>query len=469
LGRCFYFLRDYTQATQHFQQIKGPLPATDTYYLAESLAARNDYSRAVDVYNRYLSIDGSHQELILKKIWQLKNARFLFEDSIHFAVRPVSVNSGDSEICPTPYENGIVFLSNRTEVKIVNDVDGTSGASFYRWYYSGTSADSLEMLQFNKPALFNPEFTPKFHAGPVAFYDHDNKAVFAATSTSPGVGGERTLQLYFVSREGGKWKTPDAFSYNSAQYSVSDPSISDDGTVLFFSSDMKGGFGGRDLYKSEYRNGRWTKPVNLGDQVNTPFDERFPFVHQNRVLYFSSNGHAGLGGLDIFKADIGPEGYGEIENAGYPLNTNYDDFSIVFDSLGVHGFLTSNRRPGKNNDDIYEIDMDLQTYPLVIEGVIKFKEHNWTDSSEIKLLPHAKLMLIDNLRNVTVHQSVSDADGNFTIQIPYFSKYKISITSADNEENMVSLEIPKHRKSDSKHEIVVVKDPFTSPGNEIIK
>ena len=180
------------------------------------------------------------------------------------------------------------------------------------------------------------------------------------------------------------------------------------------------------------------------------------------TLYFSSNGHPGLGGLDIFKAESYNSNFMEVENVGYPLNTNFDDFGIVIDSLNIRGYLSSNRKGGGYNDDVYEFDMDLQTYPLEINGVMKYKEHSWMDSVDLKLMPNAKIQLIDNTRNITVQESTCNDAGNFSLTIPYYSKYKIKVVSEDNDENIVSLEIPKRRKSHGRHEIVIVKDPFKS-------
>ena len=150
----------------------------------------------------------------------------------------------------------------------------------------------------------------------------------------------------------------------------------------------------------------------------------------------------------------------EPHNLGYPLNTNFDDFGIVIEGSGNHGYFSSNRKKGGYNDDVYEFEMDLQTYPLQINGVMKFKEENWSDSVELKIMPHAKVFLIDNERNLTVYENTCDIEGNFSIVIPYYSKYKLRVVGQDNDENIVSLEIPKYKKEHGKHEIVVVKDIF---------
>ncbi len=465
IARCHYHLKNYKEALEVYEQLateKEIIPQKDIFYAAESYAATRNYRKASEWYRLYL-VKEPDDPVMIKKIWQISNVHFLYEDSLHYALRPVRANTINGEFGGIPYRNGLVFLSNRKTGKVVEKLDGASNTPFYKLYYSKASRDTVNhsgLLQYSEPVPFSKDFNSKFHQGPAAFFDDERKMVYVSTSRTSNERGEHTLQLFFAERKGNRWKTLYAFPYNSELYSVTEPTISNDGRVLYFSSDMKGGLGGKDIYRSEYVNGKWTKPVNVGEPVNTPYDEVFPYLH-GKGLYFSSDGHAGLGGLDIFKAEITSEGFfGEISNPGYPLNTNFDEFGIVMDSLGTFGYLSSNRKAGGYDDDIYEFDIDLQTYPLVITGHVKFKDVSWTDPTFIQPLPNAKLSLIDNIRNTLVHESYSDSTGRFSLQIPYYSKYRIHITGEDKEENIVSLEIPKHRKADSEHELVVIKDPF---------
>ena len=232
---------------------------------------------------------------------------------------------------------------------------------------------------------------------------------------------------------------------------------------------MKGGFGGSDIYRCEFRNGSWTQPVNLGRQINTSYDEISPFLQAGNTLYFSSNGHAGLGGLDIFKIQQNDSKWGEVVNLGYPINTCADEFGVIVDSMSTHGYFSSNRKNTGFNDDLYEFDMDLQQYPLTIAGLVHAKENNFTDSTQLLPFAHARLLLIDNIRNVTIYETSTDEKGNFSIVVPHFSKYRISLIGVDGHEHVVSLEIPKNRKMNSKHEIVIVKDFFQSPETQIVK
>ena len=113
-----------------------------------------------------------------------------------------------------------------------------------------------------------------------------------------------TLGLYFAVLEANKWKLTSSYQHNSDAYSINDVSISEDGTILYFSSDMKGGLGGNDIYTSQLKDGRWSKPQNLGEAVNTSQNEIFPYLHEDGSLYFSSDGLPGLGQLDLFKAEV---------------------------------------------------------------------------------------------------------------------------------------------------------------------
>lgn len=221
---------------------------------------------------------------------------------------------------------------------------------------------------------------------------------------------------------------------------------------------MPNGYGGYDLYVSHWKDNTWTKPVNVGEKINTKGNERFPFVVK-QTLYFTSSGLAGLGGMDIFKTSIEADGFGEVGNLGYPINTNFDDFALTLDSTVSFGYLSSNRE--KMNDDLYFINIDLQTYPLIINGILKYKENGWKDDTDLKVLTNATLRLIDNKQNDVVCNTSSDATGHFSLIIPYFSQYRIQVVNADGtDEASVSLDLSKSKNSGSEYEIVVVKNVF---------
>jgi len=269
---------------------------------------------------------------------------------------------------------------------------------------------------------------------------------------------KRTLQLFFAGRQGREWKTKSAFVYNNTDYSIYAAVLSNDGKTLYFASDMPGGFGGQDLYVCSLVNGQWSKPQNLGATVNTPGDESYPALF-GTTLYFASNGHAGLGGLDVFSARRDAKGFAEPHNMGYPINTNSDDFSLSLNADGSKGYFSSNRE--QDNDDIYEVTIDLQTYPFTIAGMLKYKEQSWSEADDLKVLPNAQMFLIDNLKGIVVQTITSDAAGRFVLTIPYFSQYRIKVQGEhDGEEAFVSLDLSRTRADGGSYEMVVVKNIF---------
>lgn len=460
IAESSFYLKKYKQAVQAYEEyLKSnlALPKNSLFRLAESFACLGDYTSALRYYRQYLQEHGE-DPVVLKKIWRLNNIKFLFEDSAHFAVRPLSINSKEGDLHIQPFQNGFLFLSNRKELRVVEKLDASTSKPFYSLYFSSTIPDSTVSgaSKQSKPVKFNrADF--KFHSGPFAFYLHQTRMVVTKLGKQSG--------LAFAEKRGNEWKVTSEFPHNSSTHSLTDPTMNEAGTVLYFSSDMAGGFGGKDLYRSILVNGEWSKPVNLGETVNTPFDEVSPYLHRNNALYFSSDGQPGMGGLDLFRAEILTDGFDEPKNLGYPLNSSLDDFGVTLDSTSRKGLFTSNRNGGEFNDDVFEFEMDLQPYPLVIHGTLRFKEHSWNDSSTLKNFGSAKLYVIDAIKNVVVFEQTTDKNGRFSITIPHFSMYKIRVIGEDQHENLVSLVLPKYLKEQSDHDIVVVKDAFKVPDN----
>jgi tetratricopeptide (TPR) repeat protein len=460
LARCHFHLGNFEQACRWFDavlQARIRLDDADRLIYAEVLASQQRYPEAAEQY-AHISNSGDGDLWIQKKIWRFKNIHFLYEDSAQYSVRKLQINSASGEFGATPFRKGLVFLSNRKPREMVRKIDAASGEGFFKLYHS--RADSVSPVHdFGKPMLFSRALQSKYHNGPLCFFDNGNKVAYTATSELANKSGERKLEIRFAEKTEKGWKRGSEFPFNESTSSTTDPFVAEDGSVLFFSSDRKGGFGGKDLYRSHYRNGRWETPVNLGELINTPLDERFPFLNEE-ALFFSSNGQPGFGGLDMFKAPIRDEGYGDVENLGYPANTSSDDFGLVLLEEGYKGYFSSSRSAG-TGDDIFEIQIDQQSYPLVIDGVLKIKEYSWIASDSLKVLPGAAISLIDHTRNVKVWDTRADETGRFSLRIPYFSFYGLRVVHADGSEAFVSFEIPRKKKEDYFHEIVIVRDAFS--------
>ncbi|MBA4054144.1 MAG: hypothetical protein C0490_05480 [Marivirga sp.] len=465
LAQSYYHLKEYQRSVLQYDTYLGDggtLPLADVYMYAEAQVSLKNYSVAIDFYKRCLKSDPDN-DVIAKKIWRLDNIHYLYDDSSNYAIRPLNINTLFGELCPVVYGNGIVFTSNRKSVKAVEEINAKLNAPFYQLYKSTWQKDSTVQWGsvLSKPSIFAGTIKSRFNIGPIAFYNKCTQMAFITSSDKSGESGNSTLGLYFASLEGDQWKIISSFPYNSMGYSISDVTISEDGKRIFFSSDMKGGFGSSDIYSSQWQDNRWSKPLNLGEGINTSQDEVFPYLHVDGSLYFSSNGQPGMGQLDIFKTEVKTDGYSEPQNMGYPVNSCLDDFGLSLDSAAIRGYFSSNRKHGGYDDDIYEFDVDLQTYPFTITGVIKFREHTWSDETDIQKWPQVKISVVDSWKGKNVFQSTTDKDGNFSITIPYFSKFFLQIVDETGVEHKVSLEIEKYTKEGNSHEIVVVKDIFT--------
>lgn len=214
---------------------------------------------------------------------------------------------------------------------------------------------------------FSKALNSKYHEGPCTFFHDGSKIIFTRNSQSVtgGIFGQKKntgitrLKLYMALYEDNEWKKIRELPFNSNDFSCGHPAITIDDKILYFVSDMPGGYGGTDIWMTRYNNGEWTKPENLGASVNTRGSEMFPFVDERGNLYFSSDGHPGLGDLDIFFMPMNTATgmpSAKARNIGAPLNSNKDDFGIITDSERRTGFLSSNRKRGGNDDDIYKFN-----------------------------------------------------------------------------------------------------------------
>ena len=266
------------------------------------------------------------------------------------------VNTIKDEFSPAFYQNGIVYVSYHKSGKI----DPRTGKPFFELFFAETDAMGLPQ----KPRQFSLEINSQVHEGPVSFSRDGNFLYFTRNSFQGGVPQANsskdkvTLKIYEASRGRYDWQNIKALPFSSNEYSCVHPSLSSDGFRLFFASNMPGGYGGYDLYYTEKKTDNWSQPVNLGDAVNTKGNELFPFIHESGMLFFSSNGHDGKGGLDLFMVDAEADFFGQPENLDLPYNSAKDDLGFILNEDATKGYLSSARRGGAGGDDIYMFEAD---------------------------------------------------------------------------------------------------------------
>lgn len=333
----------------------------------------------------------------------------LFEDSAFYRIKPASaINSGKGDFGPAYFNNSVVFASKAVNSGFINPDYGWDGDHYLNILQSKMNDDS----SLQSPKLLKHNFLSRAHDGPVSFSPDGKTMVITRNTMGKKYGKEFvTLSLYFSELVNGEWSDLKPFEFNSNKYNVGHAVFSEDGSKIYFSSDKDGGKGGADLYYSERKGTSWSEPVNLGDKINTERDELFPFVLGNEI-YFASNGHYGLGGLDIFSASL-TEGDAP-KNIGAPVNSSSDDFGLIFDKSGRLGYFSTNR--DNNIDHIYHVKRRI--FKIQIDGNVfaKYKE----------LEPMGDQMVwIKNMTTNTLDSIMSDASGYFSVAGRINEEYRV--------------------------------------------
>jgi outer membrane protein OmpA-like peptidoglycan-associated protein len=407
----YYDKYNYDKAIEEYESIDG-LNVENQRNLAKSYCNRHQYIEAEYAYKRFINSpaatadDYFNYALLLKtnnkysqvKRWMEKiqelnpndlRARNFFETekkatswqkkNKDYSIQNLDFNNDNSDFGAVFYKNNqVVFTSTRK---------GNRAFLFreYTWnkmpFLSIFEADLDQDKQFKKIRFWNKEQTKKWHEGPISFSNDYTFAAFTRDNYSDNiVDNTIRLEIYFTHLVGDKWSEPEPFYLNNPAYSVGHAALSDDGQTLFFVSDMPGGYGGSDIYYVERNaDGSWGEPVNAGDNINTEGNEEFPFYDsKNALLFFSSSGLSGLGGLDIFVASKYPccFKFDKPENLGAPINSRYDDFSFIIDKCHKQGFFSSNRPTGEGDDDIYyfTFDGEYKKYPPAVAVPVAQKE-----------------------------------------------------------------------------------------------
>lgn len=380
-------------------------------------------------------------------------------------------NSAYSDFSPVFYKSGLIFCSARkpkavvqrtfdwdlsnfldlyyipdtSNIKAAPQIDTIAGKSKRRKIHYNdddtrqTSNDTKTMAgflshryidttgMFVTDALlingFSKNVNSKYHEGPAVFNKKQDFMLFTRNNYNKGrtrksQEGINKLNLYSAEKVGQEWKHVKALNINNNDYSIGHPALSPNDSILYFVSDMPGGIGGTDLYKSQRdEKGNWTTPVNLGRPINTEGNEQFPYFDREGTFYFSSDGHPGFGGLDIFRCTLPAS---EIENLGEPVNSAYDDFGIALDQTCKEGFISSNRRRGFNDDDIYKVSIP-KPQPFIIRVV---------DSLTNELIAESNIMVISQENRDTIRTD-SSTKGEFIAKLWDQHTYGLYASSDD--------------------------------------
>lgn len=383
-----------------------------------------------------------------EQVEALDNIQVWLTQTPNYAVHNVAgLNSEESDISPAMFDNGLLFVSDRGDKDVLNGENAGTGRSFYSIYYSSKKLEMEDSVMFARPKKLSKTINKDFHNGPVSVTSDGKTMAFNRVYNLIKLSTKNFVnrpKIFFAEKEGRSWKNVEEFQYNSDDYSCAHPALSADGTLLYFSSDMKGGQGGNDIWYCRKEGTGWSQPVNLGPMINTPGNEVFPYVRKDGMLFFSSDGHGGLGGMDIFSSQQDNGIWGEAVNQGVPLNGSTDDFGVTFNEDGSRGYFTSDRAGGKGSDDVYSFKVTSKF--VNIRGTLL------AGKSAGEIMPNTKVELLTKDGKL-MKTTTTDAQGNFKFDnLPSDQNYIVRL----NEDDPALQGKPKYYMADDKNNLVRV-------------
>ncbi|UZR92638.1 OmpA family protein [Chondrinema litorale] len=417
LAECYRLLNQPEDAEymyRHFMDNSNFIDSQNPiykYYFGLILEQNGKYSEAREWFEVYKEKKPDDQR-VLTKLESIENISIHFQDSSKYEVSVLRLNSYKEDFAPRIYRNGVVFVSDRRPPYIEDGIYNPDSVYYRELYFS----EILEDGTHASPKLFYPELNSGYHKGPIAFYNNEKSLVYTRSSKS-GMSVDK-FSMYFVQQAVDKdeWIDRNAFAFNGKNnnFNVMHPTLNEQGTVLYFASDMPGGFGETDIYKSTLdENGKWSIPENMGAIINTAESESFPFITNDNKLYFTSNGHGGLGGLDIYEINLSAEQQ-KVVNLGFPINSNKNDFAITFDERGYKGYFSSTRDHGEGGSDIYSFTKNIYT-----NGQI-------SDQSSGKAIENAYVIFAEKNTGKIIG-NVTDSEGKYRAQLDIDGSYIVTI------------------------------------------
>lgn len=348
IANCFFHLNDVVRAGQVYKSLNQDiLGAEDLLYYAITLQRSGEYDKVAELADIAESMGGD--EIALERLKaSCEFARQVVKEKPVYAANKTNVNFAGFSSGVTYYKGkGIILAAPGTGEDAMKDTRGYKSVRLYNAIFSADGKGG-RMLPFAD------ELADKYHIGAVTFTKNFERIYYTRTILKKD--GSSILKLMTAEHVNGKWDNIKELNINSDDYSCAHPCLFRD-SLLFFVSDMPGGNGGKDIYMTAVDGEDCGEIQNLGEIVNTPDDELFPFIDDSGKLYFSSNGHVGLGGLDVFVSEMAADGsWTAPQNMGRPINSSMDDFGLVFkDTKCAEGYISSNRGGTGYNDFLFAL------------------------------------------------------------------------------------------------------------------
>jgi len=424
LAKSYLMLGDIDKAEENYSHLMstGEYKPEDVYDYASVLLMNKKYDEAANWMQKYYKLrpDDSRAQAFMENPLYYRE---LLQSDLQVRLNDEEINTEYQDFSPVYYRDSqVVFASSRGNSLLVNRRWNGNRQPFLDLYVADINPGNT----LSNVRKFDEHVNKEYHDAPATFNKEGDYMVVTRNIYNDKELEDNRLWLYDSHLQYGKyWSDPEPLHFNSKEYSCGQASLTPDGQVMYFSSDMPGGYGGTDIYKVRRKaDGSWGEPVNLGPRINTEGNEMFPyFDSEGGYLFYSSNGLPGLGGLDIFVSKERRDGsYTKPLNMGSPINSNRDDFSFIYKEDGS-GFMSSNRSGGKGDDDIYSF-----------ENLVKFKQKvkdcylvgTITDKETGDPLDFSKVVLYDSKGNELGNYETK-LDGKYMYPVDCGSSYKLVV------------------------------------------
>ncbi|WP_299128525.1 OmpA family protein [uncultured Winogradskyella sp.] len=430
------------------------------YKYSEMLKANGNYEASNQQMEKFASMRPSDDRASAFR----KNPNYLpkiLEQGKKFNVQDAGFNTEQSDFGGVTHDGKLYITSGRNDNR---KTYGWNKQPFLDIYRLSKNSDG----SYQAAELMNDKINTKYHEGLVSFSPDGNTMYFSRESyfekdfIKDSISSTRYGQLYLfkATKLGSDWDTVESLSVNSENYSVKNPSVSADGKTLYFASNMPGGYGNFDIYMAPIKaNGTLGEPQNLGQKVNTEGQEMFPFISSNNTLYFSSNGHLGLGGMDVFYTKAIDGKMAPIRNVGIPINSNGDDFAFTIDEDAEEGFVSSNRDGGQGSDDIYAFKKLQPLCDVLITTTV-------LDDTNREPVGGASVTLLDAEGNNVVTKTTNDQgvvefiveceqDVELEVVKDGFESKKVPVEKTSEEELAVQISLDPIEEIITKEEIIL--------------
>jgi peptidoglycan-associated lipoprotein len=459
-GECYRLQNDMKNAENWYRKsVKGdPTNAEAQFRLGQSLKANQKYSEAIVEFNAYKKASPENAEKADKEIKGCELALKWKNEKTRYVVENVkTLNTKWSDFSPMFYKRNELFFTSDREKGASNKMFQWTGNGYTDIYRVEYKADkkNANNIKYNVPVLVDKDMvnTP-YNDGAVCFDARGTTMYYTQCNGKDGKG--KNCRIFMATAAGTQWSEPTPLSFSTDSFTCGHPCLSKDGEVMFFSSDMPGGFGGKDLWYVTYtkRSKTWGDPINLGPTINTEGDEMYPFVADDGTLYFSSSGHVGLGGVDIYYSKGENTDWSEPINMKSPVNSGGDDFSLTMSKDKESGYFSSNREGGRGQDDIYRFYMTPLVFTL--SGVVR-------DSVTRELLPNTTITIINSTDTGKLIIR-TDATGSYKITLKTRTDYELFAAKEDYYDSKVETQTTRglEQSTDLIQDFVILEFDFTT-------